>query len=399
MRVLLDHQAFELQRWGGISRMVFELVRGLPARGVEVDLALARSLSVYAPELSRLLALPVTDGGHPESFLGGAKVPLRRQLWSIRKRLAPATLAPAVNRAFALEKLRAGGYDVFHPTYFDPYFLEALGDRPFVLTVYDLAHDVYPALFGPKDHTAARRRLLAGRATRVVAISEATKRDVVERLGVDPAKVDVVPLGFGWAAPPAPPPPLPESYLLYTGTRHAYKNWAPFVEAIAPLLLDTPGLHLVNTGHPFSASERALLARLRLQEKVLHVEASEGALPVLYARALAFVFPSLFEGFGIPVLEAFAEGCPAALARRTSLPEVGGDAALYFDPSSAEDMRSAVARLVAEPALRAELVARGRARVGTFTWDRACAGMTESYRRALEGAGAAPASPRAEGGR
>lgn len=391
LRVLFDHQAFELQRWGGVSRIYFELLRGLPTLGVQRELALARSLSVYVPELTRLLGLEITDGGHPETFLGGATAPLHRQLWSLRKRLAPSSLAPAMNRALALERLRAGDFDLFHPTYFDPYFLETLGSRPFVLTIYDLAHDAHPALFGAKDDTAAHRRLLAGRATRVVAISEATKRDVVERLGVDPGKVDVVPLGFAWAAPPAPPPPLPESYLLYTGTRHAYKNWAPFVEAIAPLLLDTPGLHLVNTGHPFSAAERELLARLRLRDRVLHVEASEGALRALYAGAIAFVFPSLFEGFGIPVLEAFAEGCPAALARTTSLPEVGGDAALYFDPTSAEDMRTAVARLLGDPALRAELVARGRERVARFTWEATCAGMVESYRRAL----AAPTAARA----
>lgn len=394
MRVLLDHQAFELQRWGGVSRIWLELVRGLPGRA-EVDLALARSLSVYAPELSRLLGIEIRGEGHPETFLGGARVPLRRQLWSIRKRLSPATLAPAVNRALALERLRGGRFDVFQPTYFDPYFLDALGGRPFVLTIYDLAHDVYPALFGPRDDTAARRRLLAGRAARIVAISEATKRDVVERLGVDPARVDVVPLGFAWAAPPAPPPPLPERYLLYTGTRHAYKNWGPFVEAVAPLLLDTPGLHLVCTGHPFSAEERALLARLRVEARVLHVEASEGALRALYAGAVAFVFPSLFEGFGLPVLEAFAEGCPAALARTSSLPEVGGDAALYFDPQSAPDMRGAVARLVSDAALRRDLVAWGRERVKRFTWDATCAGFVESWRRAL----AAPAGARAGGRR
>jgi glycosyltransferase involved in cell wall biosynthesis len=385
MRVLFDHQAFELQRWGGVSRFWLELVRGLGAQGVEVELALARSLSDHVPELNRLLGLRVTGEGHPETFLGGARVPLRRQLWSVRKRIAPATLASAVNRAGAVARLRAGAYDLFQPTYFDPYFLEHLGGRPFVLTVYDLAHDVFPALFSPRDETAACRRLLAGRAVRVVAISESTKRDVVARLGVDPERVDVVPLGFAWTAPVVALPPLPERYLLYTGTRHAYKNWGRLVEAVAPLLLDGGDLHLVCTGHPFTAEERALLARLRVEGRVLHVPAGEGALRALYGGAAAFVFPSLYEGFGIPVLEAFAEGCPAALARTSSLPEVGGDAALYFDPEDVGAIRAAVARLLGDAALRADLVARGRERVRRFTWEATCAGTAEVYRRALAG--------------
>jgi glycosyltransferase involved in cell wall biosynthesis len=381
LRVLLDFQAFELQRWGGISRLFLELARGLRDRA-DVEVAMARSVNGYVPELNRLLGLAVTGDGHPETFLGGARVPLRRQLWSIRKRLSPRTLAPRLNRERALARLRAGGFDLFHPTYFDPYFLEALGDRPFVLTVHDLAHDVFPALF-PGDVTAERRRRLAARAARIIAVSEWTRRDVVERLGVDPAKVDVVHHGFAWAAPPAPPPSLPERYVLYTGTRHAYKNWGFFVTAAAPLLLGTPGLHLVCTGHPFSRDERALLARTGLAARTVHVAAEEGTLRALYAGARAFVFPSLYEGFGFPVLEAFAEGCPAALARTSSLPEVGGDAALYFDPTDAGALRGALARLLGDDALRAELAARGRARAKAFTWERTCAATLDVYRRAL----------------
>lgn len=389
MRVLLDHQAFDLQRWGGVSRLFLELVRGLP-RHVEVELAAVRCRSEYRPELERLLGRALPEAGYRDTFLGGRKVPLAKQLWSIRKRLSPGTLAARLNHAHALERLRAGGHDLFHPTYFDPYFLEHLRGRPFVLTVHDLTHDVMPELLPTRDDVAARRRLLAARAARIIAVSEHTRRDVIERLGVDPAKVDVVHHGFGWAAPPAPPPPLPERYLLYTGTRFAYKNWAFFVEAIAPLLRDVPDLHLVCVGAPFSAEERAHVGRLGLADRVVPAVVREGALRAVYAGAVAFAYPSLYEGFGIPVLEAFAEGCPAVLARASSLPEVGGEAALYFDPRDAASIRDALARLLGDPALRAELVARGRARVAEFTWERACAATAETYRRAL---GEAPSRP------
>src|SRR5512140_3308853 len=145
MRVLLDHQAFDLQRWGGVSRIFVELLRGLRAHA-DVELALARSVSEYAPELERIVGRKLSRAAYWETFLGGRSRPLRRQLWSLRKRLAPWTLATRVNRAHAVERLRAGAFDVFHPTYFDPYFLEHLGGRPFVLTVHDLTHDAFPEL-------------------------------------------------------------------------------------------------------------------------------------------------------------------------------------------------------------------------------------------------------------
>ncbi len=384
MKVLLDHQAFAFQRWGGVSRYFLELLRGM--RGaIDVELSLARSRSEYVPELNRLLGLHVTDRGHFETFLGGARVPLRRQMYSVTKRLFPTMNAARVNREGSVARIRSSAHELFHPTYFDPYFLEPLGGAPFVLTVFDLAHDVFPRLFSSKDETAARRGLLVSKATRILAISSHTKRDLVERLHVDPDRVDVVLLGFSWASAATPPPRLPERYLLYTGTRFAYKNWAFFIEAIAPLLLDTRDLRLVCTGHPFSADERAHLERLRVMDQVVHVATNEGGLRALYAGAAAFVFPSLYEGFGFPVLEAFSEGCPTALARTSSLPEVGGDAALYFDPKDATSIRDAVARLLSDRALRARLSERGRARVREFSWEATCANTIATYRRALGG--------------
>ena len=145
------------------------------------------------------------------------------------------------------------------------------------------------------------------------------------------------------------------------------------------------------TGHPFDPGERALLERLGVAARVVHVDATEGTLRALYRRATAFAFPSLYEGFGFPVLEAFAEGCPAALARTSSLPEVGGEAAVYFDPIDAASMRDTVARLLADAPLRADLAARGRERVRAFTWEATCAGTAEAYRRALGERVAAPA--------
>jgi glycosyltransferase involved in cell wall biosynthesis len=384
MRVLFDHQIFERQRWGGISRYFVELFRGLGSE-VDVELVLERTHSELRGELNALLGLAATDDGFNETFLGGRRFPGAKQLRSIWKRVNPNADAKRVNRKAALARIAAGGFDLFHPTYFDPYFLEALGDRPFVLTIHDFTVEAFPELF-KEDPVKGWKRQLAERATRIIAISEHTKRDLARFYGTDPARVDVI--HHGYVPPPPLPPggkrrPLPARYVLFTGTRHHYKNWDRTLAALAPRLRAERDLALVCTGPALTKAEAALAAKLGVKRQVLHARVSEGELGELYARASAFVFPSLYEGFGFPVLEAFWHGCPAALAEGSALPEVGGDAAVYFDPKDEGSIAAAVDRLLGDAALRADLVRRGRERVKAFTWANTCARTLETYKKAL----------------
>jgi glycosyltransferase involved in cell wall biosynthesis len=384
MRVLFDHQIFERQRWGGISRYFVELFRGLrPA--IDVELSLRRTQSELRGELESLLGVVTSDRGFPETFLGGRRFPGSKQLWSLAKRAIPGFEAKRANREASLARVAAGGFDLLHPTYFDPYFLEALGGRPYVLTVYDFTYEAYPELFSARDPVPGWKRTLAQGAARIIAISEHTKRDLVKFLDVDPGRIDVTHLAYEpLAAAGAPPPPgLPARFVLFTGTRHAYKNWRLLVTAMAGPMRADPALHLVCTGMPFTPEERAHLAALGVDRQVLHLRVAEAALGGLYERAAAFVFPSLYEGFGIPVLEAFRHGCPAVLANASSLPEVGGDAALYFDPAEPEAIAGALGRVLGDAALRDDLVRRGRERVKAFTWKRTADETLACYRRAL----------------
>ena len=268
--------------------------------------------------------------------------------------------------------------------------------RPSVVTVHDLIYEHFPDTFP----AAARLGLKAvvgpaARASdRVVAISEATKTDVVEKLGVPADRVDVVPNGFGLRSGGAVSGEADLRSRLGLGDRRVvlcvsaalvHKNLARLIDAFA--LLD-PDTQLVIAGHA-GREHDALLDRARAAGVADRVTLTgwieQPDLEGLYALADCCVYPSLFEGFGLPVLEAMARGKPLACSNTTSLPEVAGDAAELFDPTDVDAIAAAVRRLLTDPARAAELVARGRDRVGRFTWERCAEGVWASYERALSG--------------
>lgn len=368
LRVVHDHQVFDSQIHGGISRYHFELLARLHGR---------RDVSV------RLAALLSNN-----AYLRHAPFRAPRPFFPAIRPLRKGKHITAINRWHARRVLRRGDFDVLHPTYYEPWFLDDLGGRPFVLTVHDMVHELFPERFAPDDPTRAWKASAVSAAAGIIAISESTRRDLVRLLGVAASKVRVVPHAApALPAPGARPPGLPARYLLFVGQRGGYKNFGPALAGLAPLLRDEAGLAIVCAGwKPLSQEERRAIAAERLDGRVLHAPApDDAALATLYGHALALVYPSRYEGFGIPVLEAFACRCPAALSRASSLPEVGGDAAVYFDPDSPGSIGDAVARLVRDPELRRDLVERGTRRVAAFSWDRTAEETLAVY-RAVAGA-------------
>jgi len=228
----------------------------------------------------------------------------------------------------------------------------------------------------------------------VIAISQSTRRDLVELLGVADAKIDVVPQGI--AAPPgvAPPPEAQVRARFQLGERRVvlslsakrpHKNVAALLGALARIPPDRRPL-LVLPGYPTWHE-----AELRERARALGITAdvrfagwvSDEEVEGLWAVADAFVFPSLYEGFGLPLLEAMARGVPVACSNASSLPEVAGDAALLFDPRDDAAIAAALERLLGDRALRERLRARGLGRVREFTWERTARLTLASYSRAL----------------
>ena len=265
-----------------------------------------------------------------------------------------------------------------------------------VVTVHDLIYARFPeAHAGIRDR--GMRVLVPGaarRSDRVIADSQSTSEDLVELLGLDPDRIDVVPLGLGAVrrAQPAPEAAVRErlqlghrDVVLSLSAKRPHKNLRALIDALAQVdervrpILVLPGYPTAHEAELREhAAARGLTGDVRFPAWV-SAEELEG----LWALARAFVFPSLYEGFGLPVLEAMARGVPVACSEASSLPEVAGDAALLFDPRSPAQIAAALTRLLTDASMRERLAERGRERVQQFSWERSARLTLDSYARAL----------------
>ena len=176
---------------------------------------------------------------------------------------------------------------------------------------------------------------------------------------------------------------LPERYVLFVGNRGQYKDARVLFEAFVHIAHDFPDLHLLCVGGAgLSPQEVQWLTERGIRDRVSQRYLSDAEIASAYAHAGVFVFPSRFEGFGLPALEAMASGTPVMLANATSLPEVGADAAIYFTPGNAAELASALASLLTDEAAKQQLITRGLERAATFTWHAAAEKTAAVYRQA-----------------
>lgn len=358
--VLYDHQAFEMQRFGGISRYFYELITHLDG---DAELAIRYYTNDYLKEGKIEFA-----GYHlPERLYKWFKGPIKRQ-----------------NRLNSIERLEESDCKIFHPTYHQPYFLNHIGSKKYVLTVHDMNHELLPDAFSNTAEVIAMKRDTILRADRIIAISENTKKDIIQVLGVAPEKIDVVYHGVRPLLEEYKQLRLPERYILYVGDRNSYKNFTQLLDAFASIARREEDLYLVCTGKPFKKHEIARIAQLGLGKRILQMRVNDYELKQLYQEALFFVFPSLYEGFGLPILEAFSYDCPVLLSNCSCFPEIAADAAAYFTPENTDSLKDMIARLLNDKSLRTQLRERGRERVKPFTWEEAALATRRVYSRVLE---------------
>jgi len=368
LRVMFDPQIFCHQRFGGVSRYFCSTVLEMQRMGGITPRIIAPFH--FNEQLDRLPA-PLVRGTRVRWLEG--KTAIAYGLSVLPAKIAARRFKP----------------DILHNTYYFPIAPPA-GARS-ILTIYDMIHEKFPEYFGKKPLTARLKAASAARADHVICISESTRRDVlaaydipeervsVTHLGFDPLNsllTDETPVDFRTRVLGSDTP-----YLLYVGSRSAYKNFQGLLDAYA----SSPWLRanfflLCFGGGKATAAERLALSKAGVEERVRYLGGSDVALAACYAHAALFVCPSLYEGFGIPVLEAMSLDCPVACSNSSSLPEVAGDAARLFDPGDQDSIRNALEDVLNSPLATATLKERGRIRRTRFSW-RNCAENTVSIYR------------------
>ena len=354
LRVYFDYQAFIHQSFGGVSRYFTEIIARLPKYNILPIVGVPYSNNTHL----QALGIPVQPVSHRK----------------IAKRL---------NRRYCRQQLREGQFDIIHATYFDPYVIAAnTHHRPLVITI----HDMIDEIMHEGHHTPRRKALLAREATHIIAVSNNTKQDIIRLLGMDAHKISVVYHGNSIVeTEPQKTPVLPDQYILYVGGRQRqYKNFRLFLQAMQPIV-QSEQIDIICIGQPFTPAEQQTLRELGIEKSTHSLFADDDQLYTIYHHAQCFVYPSCYEGFGLPILEAWYAECPLILSRSSCFPEVAGDAAQYFEENNAADLTKQTLQVLHSATLRDELIAKGKARLLNYSWDQAAdqtaAIYHEIYRR------------------
>ena len=352
--VLFDNQIFVQQRRGGISRYFVELMRLLPTTSPQFRAPFPSSWTLNEHAADARLARPV-PGRHA---LDGSHL--------VQKFARVAAQRLVASRAALRHPPRSSG-SVYHPTYYSK--AQFVGWRgPVVVTVHDMIPEIFPHLFPRNPHRDKRWYLR--RADAIIAVSQSTANDVRRLFPDVTAPITVIPLAVSHETfrPDGPHvTKFPRPWILFVGKRSNYKDFDVLLRAVA--ISSSFPIHVVVAGGSRPTTEEdEVIQQLKLSNHVSFVRPNDAELSSLYRSADAFVFPSRYEGFGLPTLEAMASGAPVILARASAHPEVGGEAALYFTPKSAEELAARLDHALSSAKVQSDLRETSLRQSRKFDW-------------------------------
>lgn len=361
MQILYDGQIYDMQTAGGINRYFANLISRLPES--------------YSPTLTTI---------HQASKLN---YPVHSKLKVYKyKRFRPYRLSRKVEKYYFRYLTSLKRFDIAHPTYYSLLAQQEVKEYscPAVITVHDMIHEIFAKQMDAKGYEAEVKRKAILTAQAIICVSENTKKDLLERYSISEDKISVTylaseidaSLSYGSESVPSRP------YYLYVGSRTiSYKNFDGLLLAFSKAVSVNPDVALCVVGPPFKDIELKLIEDLKLTEHIEHYGyVKDTHLAKLYRCSVAFIYPSLYEGFGIPPLEAMACGTVVVASNSSSIPEVVGDAGILFDPKATGDLADILLSLLDGSQERDTLIAKGYQRTKEFSWDKTVSQTLDVYR-------------------
>lgn len=373
MKILYDHQTFIEQEFGGISRYYYELITRMISRNISVDHSILYSNNEYlkSDKLFRINPYIGLKNFLTKDYFFG-----KNKLFHLAKKIGLIDNQNLEMESLIQKKIFFDAVDIFHPTYYNTYYLDWIHktDTKVVLTVYDLIHEKFFQYFPGSEKFLENKRQCIEAATKVIAISENTKRDLIQIYKIPEEKVRVIHLASSLFSKDEQVLPNSDfsNSILFVGNRSIYKNFRLFLESILPLLFEFPEMRIILAGgEEISKRERDFFIKNHISDRIIRIPFKNNfELMSLYRSCRLFVFPSLYEGFGIPIIEAMQNRCPVVCSNTSSLVEVSGDAAHFFDPQDSESIYRSVREVYSNSDLRMDLIKRGLVQSERFSWEK-----------------------------
>lgn len=356
--VLYDYQIFVLQKFGGISRYYKQLIDAFKGfENIDVLLPLVRSRNYYVSDICKP---------------------------NIKKHKRIDTLLNCIVLFMTCWK-KNKSITIIHPTYYYPKYYRFIPlawrkKSKFIITVHDLICE----LFYPDMEPLEERRKTILNADGIIAISEFTKKDLLKVYPeLDPQKISVIYHGVNIESfKNKEPVQIDKQFILFVGQRGTYKNGERYMRAIGRVAKENREVSFVFAGgNSFTEDEKRILQEEEILERCLQINVKDEELYYLYGKAICFVFPSLYEGFGIPILEAYSCECPVLLSNSSCFPEIAQDAAVYFDGQSIEDMSDQISKIINDERVRGELIEKGKERIKFFTSEKTAKNTLDFYKK------------------
>jgi len=359
--ILYDGEIYGQQKVGGISRYFDNIINRLPKD--------------FHPILTSVRSRNEPHPYHPNL----------KSFYYKRFGFRPGRVSYWLEKYYFQAIETINNYQIFHPTYYSLLSRGGFQKKrcPVVITVYDMIHEIFADIMDRDGQMAAIKRTAILAADVILCISESTKKDLLERYTLPKERVLVTYLAtdfnpkLGYGNEPLPCRP----FFLHVGGRGAYKNFNTLLIAFSKVVSKVPDIMLCVVGAEFNSTEQSIIAEMNLDNHIQHIGyASDSHLAKLYRNCMVFVYPSLYEGFGIPPLEAMICQAPVIAANTSSIPEVVGDAGLLFDPTSIADLADKLLFLIEHPAERERLIVKGLEQAKKFSWNKTVSETVEAYR-------------------